>query len=94
MVLAWNSKILFKSAFPLPTLGSVWAVDLDLEVTDVVTGQLVGASRSYDNSYEVVEFTGVHDRTYRIDVVLSGVYKEAEVAWFGIAWRGRQTGEE
>ena len=58
VVLVWNSKILFKSTFPLPTLGSVLAVDLDLEVTDMVTRGVVGSSRSWDYTYEVTEFMG------------------------------------
>ena len=58
-------------------------IDLDLEVYDE-SGNLVGYSNTWDNSYEVVEFMGNVNEKYEIKIRRwSG---EGHSSYYGIAW--------
>jgi hypothetical protein len=57
-------------------------VDLDLKVFDE-NGVQVGYSGSYDNSYEIAEFTGSPGKTYTIRIRR---WSGTDSTWFGIAW--------
>jgi hypothetical protein len=85
VALAWNSKI---SSFSFPfidleiLLNSRLTLDLDLKVFDS-SGNLVGYSGSWDNSYEIAEFEGVPGETYTIRVRR---WSGTDSTWYGIAW--------
>jgi hypothetical protein len=84
-VLAWNSTIdklsIFGIEFDYP-VGSHLGLDIDLEIYDS-RGGLVAGSWSYDNSYEIAEWTAVPGETYQIRPRRwSGI----DESWFGIAW--------
>ena len=87
VVLAWPSKVIATGSFPNVTTSSILTVDLDLEVKDLTTGGIVGKSRSYDNSFEVVEFKGVAERKYEISILLDSVSNNSQMTWFALAWR-------
>ena len=94
IALAWNSKFSIGISGGLPVLQDKLAIDLDLEITDAETGLFVGWSASFDNSYEVVEFQGVADKTYKIAIVLSGYDEPSTKVWYGLAWRSKYLTEE
>ncbi len=77
--LAWTSKV--SSVLGL-VFGSNLTVDLDLKVFDENDTQ-VGYSGSWDNSYEIAEFTGSPGKTYTIRVRR---WSGTDSTWFGIAW--------
>jgi hypothetical protein len=79
VALAWDSKV--TSFLGLP-LSSTLTVDLDLVVRDS-SGRQVAASASWDNSYEVVEFTPARGETYEIVVRR---WSGTDNVWFGLAW--------
>ncbi|KQX63632.1 S8 family serine peptidase [Angustibacter sp. Root456] len=79
VALAWDAKV--TSFLGLP-LSSNLTVDLDLIVRDS-HGTQVGASASWDNSYEVVEFSAARGETYEIVVRR---WSGSDSVWFGIAW--------
>jgi hypothetical protein len=87
VALAWSSRILtFGDIFPfLPLdypLTSILAVDLDLKIYDSA-GNQVGYSGSWDNSYEVAQFSGTPGETYSIRIQR---WSGTANTWFGIAW--------
>ena len=57
-VLAWNSRVSEFNLFGIRFLASSLRLDLDLEVYDS-GGNLVTGSWSWDNSYEIAEWTAV-----------------------------------
>ena len=63
-------------------LSSTLTVDLDLKVFDA-RGNQVGYSGSWDNSYEIAEFTGTPGHTYTIRVRR---WSGTDSVWYGIAW--------
>lgn len=84
VALAWTSKI---GTFDLPfipeiPISSTLAVDLDLKVFDSNNNQ-VGYSGSWDNSYEVAEFTGAPGATYTIRIRR---WSGTDSTYYGIAW--------
>jgi hypothetical protein len=82
-VLAWNSRVtefnFLGIRFPL---GSSLTLDLDLEIYDS-GGNLVTGSWSWDNSYEIAEWTAVPGETYSIR---PRRWSGSDESWFGIAW--------
>jgi hypothetical protein len=83
VALAWTSKVSTLSifGFTIP-LGSRLTVDLDLKVFDA-RGAQVGYSGSWDNSYEIAEFTGAPGETYTIRIRR---WSGTDSVWYGIAW--------
>jgi hypothetical protein len=79
VALAWTSKV--SSIFGI-FFGSKLTVDLDLKVFDE-NGTQVGYSGSWDNSYEIAEFTGSPGKTYTIRIRR---WSGTDSTWFGIAW--------
>jgi hypothetical protein len=83
VALAWTSKVtsleLFGTRF---YFDSSLTTDYDLLVYDS-GGTYVAGSSSWDNSYEVVEFTAQPGRTYRVRVRL---WSGDDTNWYGIAW--------
>jgi hypothetical protein len=57
-------------------------VDHDLIVRDS-SGVQVSASASFDNSYEIAEFSGTPDQTYEIVICR---WSGTGTVWFGVAW--------
>jgi hypothetical protein len=83
VVLAWTSKVSTFSFLGITIpLSSRLTVDLDLKVFDA-SGAQVGYSGSWDNSYEIAEFTGKPGETYTIRVRR---WSGTDSVWFGIAW--------
>ncbi|KAK3368784.1 hypothetical protein B0H63DRAFT_442012 [Podospora didyma] len=85
VALAWDSKVALNAAGT--ATASTLTNDLDLIVMDS-SGMWVGSSSSFDNSYEIVEFTGTKGAAYDI-VVRSWTWPwQAEISylWYGIAW--------
>lgn len=81
VALAWDSDVREFPLFDLP-ISSVLDVDLDLKVFDA-NGTQVGYSGSWDNSYEIAEFTGKPGQTYDIHVRRWSGDRDV---WYGIAW--------
>jgi hypothetical protein len=83
VALAWTSKVSTFSlfGFTIP-LSSKLTVDLDLKVFDA-SGAQVGYSGSWDNSYEIAEFTGRPGQTYTIRIRR---WSGTDAVWYGIAW--------
>lgn len=83
VALAWTSKVSTFSifGFTLP-ISSRLTVDLDLKVFDA-RGFQVGYSGSWDNSYEIAEFTGTPGQTYTIRIRR---WSGTDAVWYGIAW--------
>ena len=83
VALAWDSTVttfdLFGTTLPL---SSHLTVDLDLHVRDT-SGNLVASSASWDNSYEIVEFSGSRGQTYEIRIRR---WSGSDDVWYGIAW--------
>jgi hypothetical protein len=87
VALAWNSTATARGVAPATLYASVLDLDLDVRVYDE-SGLVVGRSVSYDNSYEIVDFTPTPGKTYTIKVRrFSG--PPAAWSWFGIAWAAR-----
>lgn len=83
VALAWTSKVSTFSILGITIpLSSKLTVDLDLKVFDA-RGNQVGYSGSWDNSYEIAEFTGAPGQTYTIRVRR---WSGTESVWYGIAW--------
>jgi hypothetical protein len=83
VALAWTSKISVFSLFGITIpLSSKLTVDLDLKVFDS-SGNQVGYSGSWDNSYEIAEFIGNPGETYRIRIRR---WSGTDRVWYGIAW--------
>lgn len=79
VALAWNSRVL--SLFGAP-LTSTLTVDYDLVVRNS-QGQQVAVSASWDNSYEIAEFSATRGATYEIVIRR---WSGSDSGWFGIAW--------
>jgi hypothetical protein len=83
VALAWDSKISTFSIFGIEIpIASVLSVDLDLQIFDS-RGVQVGYSGSWDNSYEIAEFTGWPGETYTIKIRR---WSGTDDVWYGIAW--------
>jgi hypothetical protein len=82
VVLAWDSAV--TSFFGIP-LFSALTVDFDLLVRDS-RGVLVASAASWDNSYEVAEFSAVRGETYEIVIRR---WSGTDSVWYGIAWTVR-----
>lgn len=80
IALAWDSVVDI-NVFP-PWLSSHLTLDLDLLVYDV-NNNLVGSSESWDNSYEIAEFSARANTTYTIKIRR---WSGSNDTWFGIAW--------
>jgi hypothetical protein len=80
VALAWNSKITTIFNFPI---ASRLTLDLDLKIFDS-NGNMVGYSGSYDNSYEIAEFSARAGETYTIRI---RKWSGNDDTWYGIAWR-------
>ena len=81
VALAWDSAVVELGLPNLPIV-SVLDIDLDLKVFDA-NGNQVGYSGSWDNSYEIAEFTGTPGQTYDIHIRR---WSGSRDVWFGIAW--------
>jgi len=81
--LAWNSKVSTFSIFgnEIP-LGSQLTVDLDLKIFNG-SGNQVGYSGSWDNSYEIAEFDANPGETYEIRIRR---WSGTDWTWYGLAW--------
>jgi Subtilase family len=83
VALAWTSKVSTFSILGMTIpLSSKLTVDLDLKVFDA-NGAQVGYSGSWDNSYEIAEFTGLPGQTYTIRIRR---WSGTDSVWYGIAW--------
>jgi hypothetical protein len=83
VALCWTSKVdrINVPLFP-PFYFSNLTVDLDLKVFDSA-GNQVGYSGSWDNSYEIAEFTGTPGQTYTIRIRR---WSGTDSTWYGLAW--------
>jgi len=79
VALAWSSSV---GSFLDWFYSSNLTVDLDLKIFDE-NGVQVGYSGSWDNSYEIAEFTGMAGKTYSIRIRR---WSGTDSTWFGIAW--------
>jgi len=83
VALAWTSKVSTFSFLGITIpISSELTVDLDLKVYDN-DGAQVGYSGSWDNSYEIAEFTGNPGETYTIRIRR---WSGTDSVWYGIAW--------
>lgn len=82
VALAWTSKASKTSILFWSWYMSQLTVDLDLLIYDE-NGAQVGYSGSWDNSYEIAEFTGQPGKTYTIKIRR---WSGTDSTWFGIAW--------
>ena len=82
VALAWTSKTQKTSFLFWSWYMSELKVDLDLVIYDE-NGAMVGYSGSWDNSYEIAEFTGQPGKTYTIKIRR---WSGTDSTWFGIAW--------
>jgi hypothetical protein len=83
VALAYTSKVTTFSIFGITIpLSSRLTVDLDLKIFNS-RGVQVGYSGSWDNSYEIAEFTGTPGETYTIRVRR---WSGTDRVWYGIAW--------
>ncbi|MCG6187894.1 S8/S53 family peptidase [Maribellus maritimus] len=82
VALAWTSKTKKTSFLFWSWYMSKLKVDLDLMIYDE-NGALVGYSGSWDNSYEIAEFTGQPGKTYTIKIRR---WSGTESTWYGIGW--------
>lgn len=78
VALAWTSRVVSLLGLYLSWL----TVDLDLKVYDS-SGNQVGYSGSWDNSYEITEFVGRPGETYTIRIRR---WSGTDPTWYGIAW--------
>ena len=79
VALAWNSKV---TTFWQIPISSNLTLDFDLLVYDE-NNNLVGYSGSWDNSYEIAEFSAQRGKTYTIKIRR---WSGTDSTWFGIAW--------
>ena len=80
VALAWDSKVT-TDLFGNPTT-SVLTVDLDLFVSNSA-GTTVALSSSFDNSYEIAEFTAIGGQIYNIAIRR---WSGTDDTWYGLAW--------
>ena len=82
VALAWDSLATLLDFGFVQIASDALELDLDLKIYDS-NGSLVGYSGSWDNSYEIAEFSAQRGQTYTIKIRRwSGT---ADV-WYGIAW--------
>ena len=83
VALAWDSHVTTFDflGIHLP-LSSTLTVDLDLHVRDS-RGNQVAVSSSWDNSYEIAEFSATRGETYEIKIRR---WSGTEDVWYGVAW--------
>ncbi len=82
IALAWNST----ATMNLGVFSSNLDIDLDIRVYNSA-GSLVSHSSSWDNSYEIAEFSGNRQETYTVKIRrFAGA---GDYSWFGIAWDTR-----
>jgi hypothetical protein len=81
VALAWDSAVTTASSGDTAT-ASTLTVDLDLLVRDS-RGVQVASAASWDNSYEVVEFSASRGETYEIVIRR---WSGADNVWYGVAW--------
>lgn len=79
VALAWDSAVTSIFGFPL---FSTLTVDLDLIIRDS-RGNQVAVAASWDNSYEVAEFSATRGETYEIVIRR---WSGTDSVWYGIAW--------
>jgi hypothetical protein len=82
VALAWNSRV---ESFVNAVVSSKLTLDYDLNIYDA-GGTLVGYSGSWDNSYEIAEFSAQRGQTYTIKIRR---WSGTDDTWFGIAWTVR-----
>ena len=83
VALAWDSKVTTRDFLGIPIpFSSHLTVDLDLHVRDS-SGTTVASSASWDNSYEIAEFSGARGQTYEIRIRR---WSGSDDVWYGIAW--------
>lgn len=83
VALAWDSKVTTLDFFGLHLpLSSALTVDLDLHVRDS-RGNQVAVSNSWDNSYEIAEFSATPGETYDIKIRR---WSGTDDVWYGVAW--------
>ena len=82
VALAWTSKTKKTSFLFWSWYMSKLKVDLDLIIYDD-NGSVVGYSGSWDNSFEIAEFTGQPGKTYTIKIRR---WSGTDSTWYGIAW--------
>jgi hypothetical protein len=81
VALVWDSAVTSASSGDTAT-ASTLTVDLDLLVRDS-RGVQVASAASWDNSYEVVEFSASPGETYEIVIRR---WSGTDSVWFGVAW--------
>jgi hypothetical protein len=82
VALAWNSKVTTKLSGGVTTyLASRLTLDYDLHIYD--GNRLVADSSSWDNSYEIAEFTAEPGKVYTIKI---RKWSGTGWSWYGIAW--------
>lgn len=81
IALAWDSAVTSASSGDTAT-ASTLTVDLDLLVRDS-RGVQVAAAASWDNSYEVVEFSASPGETYEIVIRR---WSGTDNVWYGVGW--------
>lgn len=79
VALAWDSKV--TTFWQIPVSSSLTS-DFDLMVFDE-SNNLVGYSGSWDNSYEIADFSAQRGKTYTIKIRR---WSGTDSTWFGIAW--------
>ena len=82
VALAWDSNATLTELLFLQIATDSLEVDLDLKIYDS-RGSLVGYSGSWDNSYEIAEFSAVRGETYTIKIRR---WSGTPNVWYGIAW--------
>jgi hypothetical protein len=82
VALAWDSNATLTDLLFLQIATDSLELDLDLKIYDS-RGSLVGYSGSWDNSYEIAEFSGVRGETYTIKIRR---WSGTPNVWYGIAW--------
>ncbi len=81
--LAWESDVVEWNFLGLTLpIAAVLTLDLDLKIYDSA-GNLVGYSGSWDNSYEVAEFSATPGATYTIKIRR---WSGTDDVWYGVAW--------
>jgi hypothetical protein len=82
VALTWNSKVTTKLSGGVTTyLSSRLTLDYDLHIYD--GNRLVAHSSSWDNSYEIAEFTAEPGKVYTIKI---RKWSGTGWSWYGIAW--------
>jgi hypothetical protein len=80
--LAWDSLATLLDLGFIQIAGDNLQLDLDLKIYDS-RGSLVGYSGSWDNSYEIAEFSALRGETYTIKIRR---WSGTDDVWYGLAW--------